>query len=51
MTLDEARRAFAEEIEAVAHLEAPALVEAFARVPDRPAVPPAEQKAAGGRRG
>ncbi len=33
MTLDEARRAFAEEIEAVAHLEAPALVDAFARVP------------------
>jgi len=33
MTLDEARRAFAEEIEAVAHLEAPELVDAFARVP------------------
>lgn len=33
MTLDQARRAFAEEIEAVAHLEAPALVDAFARVP------------------
>jgi hypothetical protein len=33
MTLDEVRRAFAEEIEAVAHLESPARVEAFARVP------------------
>jgi protein-L-isoaspartate(D-aspartate) O-methyltransferase len=33
MTLDEVRRAFAEEIEAVAHLDAPALVDAFARVP------------------
>jgi protein-L-isoaspartate(D-aspartate) O-methyltransferase len=33
MTLDEVRRGFAEEIEAVAHLEAPALVDAFARVP------------------
>jgi protein-L-isoaspartate(D-aspartate) O-methyltransferase len=33
MTLDEARRAFAEEIEAVAHLETPELVDAFARVP------------------
>lgn len=33
MRLEDARRAFAEEIGAVAHLESPALVEAFARVP------------------
>jgi len=33
MTLDQARRAFAEELEAVAHLETPELVDAFARVP------------------
>ena len=33
MTLDQARRAFAEELEAVAHLESPELVDAFARVP------------------
>jgi protein-L-isoaspartate(D-aspartate) O-methyltransferase len=33
MTLDEIRRAFAEEVRAVAHLDSDALVEAFARVP------------------
>lgn len=33
MTIEEARRWFAEEIRAVAHLESDALVEAFARVP------------------
>lgn len=33
MTLEQARRYFAEEIRAVAHLESEALVEAFARVP------------------
>jgi protein-L-isoaspartate(D-aspartate) O-methyltransferase len=33
VTLDELRRVFAEEVEAVAHLDQPALVDAFARVP------------------
>lgn len=33
MRIEERRRAYAEEIEAVAHLDAPALVDAFARVP------------------
>lgn len=33
MTLDQIRRAFAEEVRAVAHLESAALVDAFARVP------------------
>src|SRR5262245_1864822 len=33
MTLEQARRAFAEEVRAVAHLQSEPLVEAFARVP------------------